>query len=255
MNFVKHRILVLLAVVFLCTVFLGEPVVSAQEESSGAESFFDELPSEAYDLAAKQDAALEAYDAIVSQFGMSPTGVPDYPDFWAGEYIDDDNRLVVLVTSLEALQKSPYYAVIENNPVVVVREVAHSYKELVELRQVAAELAEKGIIAVSSYVDVIRNRFIIGISEADLTRHAATLEALSQQYPIIFEAEQAGIALAATSTTGSLQAEETSHTSKSSPILLIVAGCLAVVAAGIFVYARQKKANTVYSSTSKGSIN
>ena len=108
----------------------------------------------------RQEPALKAYDELYSHFEQDENGNYIYPYNYAGEYIDDNYNLVLLVTddNVELFKNA-----VSEYDCIKIKKVAYSYSELQQTIQNVAD--EFGNMFVSSYVDIMNNRAVIEVNE------------------------------------------------------------------------------------------
>lgn len=114
----------------------------------------------------RQEPALKAYDELYSHFEQDKNGNYIYPYNYAGEYIDDNFNLILLVTddNVELFEH-----VVSMHDCVKIKKVAYSY---FDLQQIIPNVIDKfgdktefDDMLVCSYVDIINNHAVIEASE------------------------------------------------------------------------------------------
>src|SRR5690625_3231869 len=69
------------------------------DENRAEEPFEKMVPVEVQQAMTAQEPALEAYLKLSESFEKDEFGIPVYPDGYAGEYINENNQLVLLVVN------------------------------------------------------------------------------------------------------------------------------------------------------------
>ena len=114
----------------------------------------------------RQEPALKAYDELYSHFEQDKNGNYIYPYNYAGEYIDDNFNLVLLVTD-DNIELFEY--TISMYDCVKIKKVSYSYSELQQVIQnvidIFGEKEEFVDMLVCSYVDIINNHAVIEANE------------------------------------------------------------------------------------------
>ena len=157
-----------LATVLLC---LMSTIALGSNSSIDAEHTFDQMiPLEVQEDMAKQDDALDEYFKLMDFFEKDKFGVPIYPEHYAGEYIDADNKLVVQLT--DEFDDDAVLSYLKSTPIIQIKYVEYSYDELISQKQIADELYAAGVRVVSDGVDIIDNRYEIAVLKEDLDKIA-----------------------------------------------------------------------------------
>ena len=123
-----------------------------------------------------QEAALAAYEKLMSSEGFNDGTPPTYPDDFAGAWIGDDHKCYVLCVSgikggtgegakNEVEQK--YEHLFKDDAAVILKSVPYSYHELSVLADKVAQAA--GIDVISYGVDERNNQALVTVvQESDL---------------------------------------------------------------------------------------
>jgi len=117
-----------------------------------------------------QEPAILAYNMIMREFiRISDYGMEIiYPDDYAGAFIDENNNLVVQLTSLDRSSVGFYNSLVKYSDVVSFVEVEFSLNELHEFGRMFADmLIENGLQVTSDGIDVINNIYDISLYYAD----------------------------------------------------------------------------------------
>ncbi|MCM1418955.1 MAG: S1 family peptidase [Bacteroides sp.] len=126
----------------------------------------------------RQDFALQAYDELYDHFEQDENNNYIYPDNYAGEYIDDDYNLVLLITDSE---DSFYKDILINYDCVRFETVDYSYSELDELREKSVTdlltISSDPLLYCASYVDIKSNTAVVEINSS----HASSLNSESKK--------------------------------------------------------------------------
>ena len=158
-------------------------------------TFQDEIPQEVQDAVKAQDPALNAFGEMTAYFEKDKFGCSIRPEGYAGEYIREDNILVIMVQHPTAFMETEAYQSITDKSVVEVVEVKNDYQELEELRWIANELHENGYHLVSDGVDIKNNVYLITMlaDDFDALMENGYIEKMSSEYPVIFDVEEYGV--------------------------------------------------------------
>lgn len=112
----------------------------------------------------RQDEALQAYGALYDRFEQDEEKNYIYPANYAGEYIDDDFNLVLLITDAE---DQFYRDSVKDYDCVKFEKVDYSYSELNELRQNSVNdllaINDSTPLYCGSYIDVKSNVAVIEV--------------------------------------------------------------------------------------------
>ena len=184
----------ILAIVLACVLMLANPWKHYTVRASAPGTYCYTLPKDVQEKMAAQEPAIEAYMVLTSLFGMTEYGIPNYPDNYAGEYIDDYNQLVLLVTDRMWFLSSEYGMAVKDIPVIEIQEVDYSYKDLQACRGVVQEVIDKNITVNAFGVDILLNRYYIGIEESDYNDNYDELMLYQDFYPVVFGIENKGYA-------------------------------------------------------------
>ena len=128
---------------------------------------FDKMiPLEVQEAMAKQTPALEEYCRLIDFFAKDEFGVPVYPEYYAGEYIDENNKLVVQLT--KEYSNKEVLSFLQNSPIIQIKYVKHSYNDLLSQKRIADELYADGFHVVFDGIDIIDNIYKIAVLKEDL---------------------------------------------------------------------------------------
>lgn len=119
-----------------------------------------------------QEEALRLSDLLYESFG-NPESATDFPEDMAGMYINDNNILVVMVTSEEA--KAKYQEILGDSQGYQFEMAKWSYDEI----QQELEDFVKDLDGVSYYVDIKNNRGVVRTENKNLSQ-AQTLSSKNQ---------------------------------------------------------------------------
>lgn len=168
-------------------------------DTENGEALFEQMiPAEVQRAMEAQEPALNAYMKLSESFEKNEFGIPVYPEGYAGEYIDENNQLVVLVVSQPSFQKTKHFDSIQADKNVVIKEVKYSYNYLSSLKSVADKLYEEGIRVVTDGIDVRNNEYRISILVDDYKKLSESdyLKKASFDLPIRFEEDEGATACA-----------------------------------------------------------
>lgn len=135
-------------------------------------SFEKMIPEEVQEAMAKQTEALEKYEELIEFFDKDEFGVPIYPKNYAGEYIDENNKLVVQITNL--FDDKEVLDFLKETSVIQIKYVENSYDELLSQRKIADAMYSSGVRVVSDGVDIVNNKYEITVLEEDLEKIPST---------------------------------------------------------------------------------
>lgn len=169
----KKILSIFLAVSILCSFSI---VCGASDSSLNLfdenHSFQKMIPAEVQEAMENQTEALEKYSELMEFFDKDKFGVPIYPENYAGEYIDENDKLVVQITNSFADKEILEY--LKKTPVIQIKYVEHSYGELLSQKKIANELYSAGVRVASDGVDIVNNRYEITVLEEDLKKIPTT---------------------------------------------------------------------------------
>lgn len=195
-------ILSIIMLLFLVTTATANEGIDKTISETAAQKLFDEMvPEDVQHAMEAQIPALKAYQKIIANFDKDEFGVPVYPDGYAGEYIDDNNQLVILVTPT---MQEKYSTIFDGMESVIVKEVKYSYSDLKSLKAVADEMIENGISVIADGIDVINNTYFIDIEKDDLNtiKKDGSLSIYMSELTIPLRIEEGEPAVATTSLWG-----------------------------------------------------
>ncbi|QUI22741.1 trypsin-like serine protease [Vallitalea pronyensis] len=159
-----------LVIALLCSISI---TIFGSSSSLGDNHTFDQMiPLEIQEAMENQAEALEEYFELIGFFKKDNYGVPIYPQHYAGEYINKDNKLVVQLTGEFADKEILSY--LKSSPNIQIIYVEHSYDELISQKKIADKLYASGVRVVSDGVDIIDNRYKIAVLKEDLDKMATT---------------------------------------------------------------------------------
>jgi len=118
-----------------------------------------------------QQPAIEAYNLLMREFISDSNGWREfvYRDDYAGAFIDENNNLVIQLTSTDAYIVAFYNALVEYSDVVNFAEAAFSFNELNEFGRFFVDvLYESNLQVISHGIDTINNAFSISLYYADV---------------------------------------------------------------------------------------
>lgn len=162
-----------------------------------AEALFAQMvPMEVQRAVEAQEPALKAYMDLTETFEKNEFEMPIYPENYAGGYIDENNKLVVLVVSQPSFLKTKHFDSIRTDKNVIIKEVEYSYNYLASLRSVADKLYKEGIRVVSDGVDIRKNEYLIKILTEDYKKlsESGYLDKISSGLPVRFEEDEEAVA-------------------------------------------------------------
>ncbi|MBQ9939619.1 MAG: hypothetical protein IJO96_08840, partial [Oscillospiraceae bacterium] len=166
----KKIIALCLSALLLCSI--STTAFGTDTPISTAPTFEEAIPKEVQERMAAQTPALEAYFELMEFFEKDEFGVPIYPDHYAGEYIDENNKLVVQFT--EKFSNKKVLSYIASSPLIQTKQVEYSYNELVAQKKVADKLISSGTRVVSHGVDIVNNKYEIELLKDDLSKVSTT---------------------------------------------------------------------------------
>lgn len=160
-----------------------------------------ESPSPAFEkIAEEQQTALQAYERLWNHFTKDANGDPIYPHEYAGEYIDEDGRLVVMLTDTAADILKQYDAIMGHTPAVVYQKAVHSLSYLQNLDQVAMDMLNDEVAVLSFGVDRRNNCYLITVLTSSLDQAQAKLSSsMYADLPIVLDATEGLIQVSASS--------------------------------------------------------
>lgn len=172
-------------------------VATARDDNQVEGCLFDEvIPAEIQIAMENQEAALASYFKLIEYFEKDKFGLPIYPKEYAGEYIDENNQLVVQIT--EAFDDEKLLEFLYNDNKIVVKYVDFSYEELISCESTADELYESGIRVVSDGVDIKENKYKISVQKEDFKKVFSMFsQTRDSRCPIVFEEGECAIATTA----------------------------------------------------------
>ena len=179
----KRVILVLFLAVTL-TLSSATPAVS-HGTSDGEVNLVD--PVEQNDMPVNQDSASSAYERIWMSFPKNEFGDAIYPDHYAGEYINKDNELVILLVDDSEDNQTMYRNITNNSKQIVFEKAKYSLPYLQSLERVALDLIEAGYPVTEHGVDRVNNEYFIGIISARLDEAVESLGDSIRDLPIRFD--------------------------------------------------------------------
>lgn len=136
----------------------------------------------------QQEGALDAYELLFRSFPKDEeTGLPIYPDEYAGEYIDGD-KLVLQLTQNTPENQSKYLELCNNSDKVVFRQVPYSLNFLESLEGQALEFSKRYDV-VGWGVQRKNNNFVIRVLEEDYNEIQRDYSRQRSSLPITFEIE------------------------------------------------------------------
>lgn len=159
-----------LVVWLLCSISIT--VFASSSSLSDKHTFDQMIPLEIQEAMENQAAALGEYFELIKYFNKDKYGSPIYPQHYAGEYIDKNNKLVVQLTYEFADKEILSY--LKSSPNIQIVYVEHSYNELISQKKIADELYASGVRVVSDGVDIIDNRYEIAVLKEDLNKMSTT---------------------------------------------------------------------------------
>ena len=166
----KKIIALCLSALLLCSI--STTAFGTDTPVSTALTFEEAIPKEVQERMAAQTPALETYFELMEFFEKDEFGVPIYPDHYAGEYIDENNKLVVQFT--EKFSDKKVLSYIASSPLIQTKYVERSYNELAAQKKVADELISSGLRVVSHGVDIVNNKYEIELLKDDLSKASTT---------------------------------------------------------------------------------
>ena len=162
----------------------------------------------------------DAYDNMMESFGTDENGNYQYPEDYAGAYLEEDqDKLVILLT--DNANKDEYQKLAGEDANLDFKIVEYSYQELEEYGKTYREKLEADGAKIASHgVDILRNSYTFGITADQETIDALpTVQSIKEEsLPII--CETSGEIVAATSSESS---------SESSAMIMISIPMLAVI--------------------------
>lgn len=141
-----------------CLIILNYSTFSVNAENSKSEIKYDDNSMEVSEEMLLQENALSAYKTLYNTFEIDENYNYILPDDYAGEYINDNHKLVVQLTTADC---SYYETILSNYDCVEFNTVEYSYNELYKLADrtrcsILDEMDEE-IVYVSSKVNVKDN--------------------------------------------------------------------------------------------------
>ena len=127
------------------------------------------VPAEIQSQMDAQQPALQAYQNLHSALQAMPIGddwMSVYPDDYAGEYINENNQLVINLVNPSAETKAGYLAMCDNSDSVLFDSVDYSLNELTDLfENIPTYLSDYEIVR--SGVDQKANKVLMDVVEED----------------------------------------------------------------------------------------
>lgn len=164
-----------LAVIFVA--LAGNSTAIENSNVTDSLSTTGDIPEEFLQEMYGQVDALNAYQAILENFGKNEAGLPIYPEEYAGAYIDS-GELIVQLTSLDEIVVQKYTDYVDYSACVKFKKAAHSLNELNSYEAYVVELIKQGFDIVGFGVSEKENKYIIELS-ADKKSNNSTRTAKS----------------------------------------------------------------------------
>ena len=152
-----------LAIVSMCYTSFA---ANGQNDPTQETDFEKKVPLEVQEAMEKQIPALEEYFKLISRFEKDEFGIPKYPENYAGEYINSENKLVVHLT--HEFSDAEILSYLKSVPIIKIEYVTNSYNELLSQRKIADNLYASGVHIVSDGIDIIDNIYRIEVLKEDL---------------------------------------------------------------------------------------
>ena len=135
------------------------------------EHAFKETYGENYKEALKKNESAVLVSAeIDSLFTNKKLNSVEYPDYFGGKYIDDDNNLVIQVLKNDSKTFEEEFVNLKND--VVIKYVNNSYSDLEEVNnQIINYFIKNGVLGTglkANYIDVINNIVIVELENNTL---------------------------------------------------------------------------------------
>lgn len=111
----------------------------------------------------QQTAAMAAHRSLEDSLDVDDNGRFIYPDYYAGDYIDEDGNLVICLTSEDTIEN--YQFLKDKHSCVEFKIVEYSYNELNDTIEDYYSSSEYQSEIVSSSIDVINNKAVFEVSE------------------------------------------------------------------------------------------
>lgn len=134
--------------------FFNVPEALASENTAAVQDDLSQLP------------ALEAYNALYSTFEMDESGDYFFPDEYGGEYINDDDELVILLVNRTENSEANYIARCggNDNNIVQFQDAEYSLNSLISLqKEMRSSYAELSVQLTS--IDCETNQIDVYVSE------------------------------------------------------------------------------------------
>lgn len=116
-----------------------------------------------------QAGAVEAYSALSSAFVRKADGSEEYPDFYAGAWIGDDNLLHIALTKTDDETAAQFRKLTNNSRSVAFEERKYALNELEKIRKVLDSSWTSKYNVSGHYVDQTGNACVFEFVEEDLS--------------------------------------------------------------------------------------
>ncbi len=170
-----------------CFLMLSSSIFAAHAENSNSTYSYDEDEMEVPEEMLLQEDALNAYNTLYSTFEIDENYNYVLPDDYAGEYINDDYKLVIQLTTDDY---SYYETILSDYDCVEFRTVDFSYNELYKLadetrNSISANMDE--MIYASSGVNVKDNIAKVEVGVPSSAAQNATKVSANSKLPLVIE--------------------------------------------------------------------
>lgn len=170
-----------------CFLMLSSSIFAAHAENSNSTYSYDEDEMEVPEEMLLQEDALNAYNTLYSTFKIDENYNYVLPDNYAGEYINDDYKLVIQLTTDDY---SYYETILSDYDCVEFRTVDFSYNELYKLadetrNSISANMDE--MIYASSGVNVEDNIAKVEVGVPSSVAKKATKVSANSKLPLVIE--------------------------------------------------------------------
>jgi len=185
--------LLCLALAGILSIGMSTSVFAADGHVKKERSFDEAVPIEIQIAMAAQEDALNSYFKLTEYFEKDEFGAPIYPKEYAGEYIDDNNKLVVQIT--KKFNDERILAFLKSDKNITVKNVKYSYQDLIAYKSTANALYKSEIKVTSDGVDIKKNKYKISVQKEDLNKASLKYsKSTNTESPIVFEEGEQAIA-------------------------------------------------------------
>ena len=127
-----------------------------------------------------------------NSFPKSESGLPIYPDEYAGTYLDETGNLIILLTTINDELKNKYELRCQTHEGILFRQVEYSLNELSEYVSYATDYIRNGVDVTRYGIHVSDNSFEILLS-SDSPAPLNGITAIASGFPIKFKYQEESV--------------------------------------------------------------